>query len=125
MSEEPTDPAELPRTVDWPGSVVLIVTAVRDLTGGLEIRISKSIDGGVHREIIWTTSPEETAEIVRTSVGEVIGLKPDDTPDSSPHPSGPARPAATQEDQAESASEVRPDLGSASPSSASPHPPTS
>ena len=125
MSEERTEPAELPRTVDWPGSVVLIVTAVRDITGGLEVRISKSIDGGVHREIIWTTSPEETAEIVRTSVGEVIGLRPDDAPDSPPHPGGPSAPPDPPRDSRDPAPQVTPELGSAPPSSASPRPPTS
>lgn len=121
MSEERTEPAELPRTVDWPGSVVLIVTAVRDLTGALEVRISKSVDGGVHREIIWTTTPEETAEIVRASVGEVIGLGRD-TPESAPPE--PAPPPATSPHPDRAPGEINSGIGSPPPPSASPRPPT-
>ncbi len=128
MSErrEPHD-SQRPRIVDWPGSMVLIVTAARNIRGELEVRIAKHVDGGVRQETVWFATPEEAAEFVKASVGEMIGRTPDPdsapsrttTPDSAPRPH---RDSAPRPHRPAGQTDVN---SPPPPASASPRPPTS
>ncbi|GEM_PF-6247141 len=129
MSERHDDHnPELPRTVDWPGSMVLIVTAARNIAGDLEVRISKHVDGGVHHETVWLTTPEDVADFVQASVGEVIGLRPapdsapSSAPDSAPRPTPDSAPTPPNHPPEPAPPEVS---SPPPPTSASPRPPTS
>lgn len=73
MNEESVkeEHATTPRTTKRPATMVMIVSAWTSEDGELQIRISRNIDGGLHRDTVWVQSAGDAGEAVRQAIAEL------------------------------------------------------